>query len=358
MYARFEPASMETKLIGHLRQCMEGWTFKPAVHQGRPVSMAMMTPFHFFKPNPPDDAQEELPGGGTIGRSRLRELREAKLALIDHLLSGPQARELRGKGWILRTDLGGNDVKTFREALESAERAFEATFPGTPPVPDAEPVTVVAFRDGLSQAQVDAFDNLRPTKYAVAGKYSADERIVYAAKGSQPTPLLADLFVHEVTHHFVDRRLAPSASVPRWASEGIAAFIEGLKTGKQSGVELGAVQRGRVSGGFTTWERAAESYVKRLKEAAKKGEIPSLGALLDGSLDDEFHGARAELMYGTSWLLVHYLVNAEGGKLRGPFQAWLKGLPGSGAPPALAAALGRPLSEIEAALPARLEAIR
>lgn len=154
IYSKVQPADLESRLVGALRLCMEKWTFKPGTRSGRPERFAMMTPFHFFRPPPPDDPQVTLYGGETIGLSRLEELGEAKRDLIEHLLSGRDARVIHGQGWVLRTDVGGVDVKVALESFARAEQLFEAAFPEAPPVPPDREAMVVIFRDGLSHAQV------------------------------------------------------------------------------------------------------------------------------------------------------------------------------------------------------------
>ncbi len=359
LYADVEPVADEAKLIGALRQCMEGWKFKPGTRGGQPTEFGMMTPFHFFKPAPPDDPEVEIPGGKTIGQSRLDEMREEKLKLVDHLLSGRQYIEESGSGWRLKTDLGRKDANVVKEALGRAVQAFEAAFPGTPAVPDSLPVTVVAFRDGLAYNQVVAFDNLVPVKSGTEGKYSARDRIIYAAKGSKPAPVLSELFVHEMTHHLIRHRLyAAGRKPPAWVNEGVATLLECMKQEGKQGVDLQAVERTRVIGGPYIHVRPAAFFLGVVDEAVKRGTLPALGDLAGGALDPAFEGAKWDLLYGTSWLLVHYLVNAEAGKHRAAFQAWMTGPEWDGGGEALARALGRPLPEIEAQLPVYLKSLR
>jgi hypothetical protein len=282
-------------------------------------------------------------------------MRRAKLELIEHLLSGPQAREIKGRGWILRTDLGTKDVNVITGALEQAGRAFDIAFPGVPQLPASDVVTIVAFRDGLSQAQVDSFDNLRPVKYGAAGKYSSDEKIIYGAKGSRPTPALSELFVHEAAHHLIRRRLFQGKDPPTWVNEGIATFLECLKEADGGELDLTGYERARVGGGFTLWERPAVEYLRELKQAAKKESLPPLAVLLGR---ESFNGDDSDLMYGTSWLFVHYLINAEGGRWRAPFQAWMQKFAAEEKEPDLAPALGVPVVQLYSALPAYLQSLK
>lgn len=359
LYVRVEPAADETKLVAALRQCMQGWKFKPGVREGQPTAIAMMTPFHFFKPAPPDDPEVPIPGGDTIGQSRLQEMRQEKLGLIDHLLSGRQYIEERGAGWILKTDLGRKDANVVREALETAARVFAGVFPGLPPVPEALPVTVVAFRDTLAYDQVVAFDNLVAVKETTAGRYSPLDRIIYAAKGTKPTPILSELLVHEMTHHLVRQRLyAGTRNPPTWVNEGIASFVECLKAPAKGGIHPGALERGRVVGGPFIYQKQADAYLDALREAVKQGRMPPVAELLAGRLNSAFEGPRWEDHYGTSWLVVHYLVNAGGGEHRARFQAWMTGPDGEGDGESLAKAIGRPLEQIEADLPGYLKTLK
>jgi hypothetical protein len=357
VYVQVSPPELETKLVAALRTCLEGWVYKPATRGGQPSRTGMMTPFHFFRPAPPDDEMVSLYGGKKLGRSRLEEMREAKEALISHLLSGRASREMRGDGWILRTDLGAKDVNTLFEALQIATRAFESAFPGTQPVPADKPVLIVAFRDGLSQAQVDAFDNLQEVQFGRTGKYDADRRMIYLAKADMPTPAFADFLIHETMHHLTSYRLRAGLQFSSWVHEGIAEFLECLNKRGKGEIDFAQFERGRIPGGPDLWRRSAEEHLSALSGAVKDGRLLPLGDLLQAPWQ-EFAGNAGAKLYAQSWLLVHYLFNAEGGKLRAPFQAWVMQPPREEGPTDLATALGRPIAEIEAALPAYFKAIR
>lgn len=359
IYKEVEPPAKEAKLVGHMIQCLEGWKYRPGMREGRTVEMGLMTPFHFFGLPPPDEPQIEIPGGKTIGRSRLDEMRAAKLRLVEHLLSGRQYTEARGPGWELRTDLGAKDVNTVRRSLELAAQTFDAVFPGLPAVGEARPVTVVVFRDAGAHEQVVAFDNLIPDRNASSGLYSSYDRMLYTAKGLKPTEIVGNLLVHEMTHHLVEERLYPGDRwAPRWVHEGIAEFMESLDYRRKEPGDFSALEKSRISGSGGIWKSSAEQRMGTLRDELKKGALPPLEDLLSGGLDSKFNQADSAKYYAVSWLLVHYLINAEGGRYRVPFQAWMTGPQWGGDGETLAAAIGRPLAGIETALPAYLEHLK
>jgi hypothetical protein len=356
-YVQVNPPELETKLVAALRSCLEGWIYKPGTRDGQPIRTGMMTPFHFFRPAPPDDEMIRLHGGKQLGRSRLEEMREAKEALINHLLSGRGAREMRGNGWILRTDLGGKDVNSLVEAFQIATRAFEAGFPGVPPLPADKPVLIVAFRDGLSQGQVDSFDNLQDVQYGATGKYDPHTRLVYFAKASISTPVFIEFLVHEMVHHLASHRLPSGLRFPSWVHEGIACLLASLKHGQKGEIDFARFERGRVVSGPYFWRRAAEVHLDTLSEAVKEKKLIPLADLLKAPWQ-QYVSDPSPSLYAQSWLLFHHLFNADGGKLRAPFQAWLLQPPREEGLTDLATALGLPLAEIEAALPGYFKGIR
>jgi len=94
-----------------------------------------------------------------------------------------------------------------------------------------------------------------------------------------------------------------------------------------------------------------------LEEAAKHGKLVPLAALM-ASPWQQFVGDASELLYAQSWLLVHYLFNAEGGRWRAPFKAWLIKEDRQEGPGGLTTAIGRPLEQIEADLLTYLDALK
>jgi len=346
IYARVEPEELKNRLVGALRMCMETWKFKPGTRGGSPADILMMTPFHFFKPAPPNDPQVSIPGGGTIGQSRLDEMREEKLRLVNQLLSGRLYVEERGPGWVLKTDVGRKDADAIREALLFASRAFDKTFPGLPPVQDPHYLTVVVFRDAAEYGQVAAFDNLIPVQNLPTGRYHPRDRVIYTAKDTKPTSVVTDVMAHEMVHHLISYRLyANREDPPFWIREGIAAFFELLKKDKGDVIDLAALERGRVPAGAFVYLRNADRYLSALRDAEKRGKLPPLPDLLQPQCPT------SDLYLAQSWLLVHYLINAEEGRYRAAFEAWLRDPGSEGNGESLARAIGRSLDQLQAALP-------
>jgi hypothetical protein len=359
-YDRVEHAESRESLIKALTACINAWKFRPATKDGRRADSYQLTPFHFFKPAPVDDIEVPIPGGRTIGLSRIHEMSEEKLLLAEKLLAGRTYSKLEGEGWVLRTNVRRKFARDLEKALDLASEAFDTIFPSTPTIPEGVPVEIVLFRDIYDYTLVVAFDNLLPGRAAGDAAYSPDDHTIYAALGAKPPAIFTDLLVHEATHHLIDMRLyGGNRRAPTWVSEGIASFIASIKRSHRKGIDLARVERGRESGGGFIWKREAESFLDMLKATMKKGALPPLQELMEGEFDESFYKGSWDLFKGISWALVHYLINADGGKYREAFERWILSKEGStGDAQSLATALGKPLPEIEAALPAHIKSMK
>ena len=359
-YDRVEPEEHRSALIKALTGCINAWSFRPGTKDGRRARFYQLVPFHFFRPAPDDDLDVPIPGGRTIGLSRIQEMYKEKLVLADKLLASRTYTKAEGNGWVLRTNVRQKFANDIKKALEFASAMFDTVFLSAPTIPDEVTLEIVLFRDYYDYSLVVAFDNLLPGRYAGDGRYSMEDHTIYASVGAKPPSVLTDMMVHEMTHHLIYMRLyGGDRYPPQWTSEGIASFIETIKRSSRKGLDLSRVQRGKASGGGFIYKRSAEAYLDALNAELKRGSTPGLPEILEGEFDENFYQGGWDIYYGTSWVLVHYLVNADGGKYRPGFERWLLSEDGSvGDAESLATAIGKPLNEIEAALPAYVKAIK
>ena len=368
LYAMVDPEEKLPAFITAAAQCVRdwglGWVNRHKIDSDDPDFIAL----HFFRPVPENSPRATFADGRQVPMAWFDEVHDEKVKLAQTLMWGskhgpkPGAfySEFSGDGWMLRTDLKDpKDVKVIRDAVKFAADAFRATFPEAPPVSEEAELTVVFFEDRLEFAQVVVFDNLINLSPNLAGRYTSWDRMIYAAKAEMPRQLMARVLAHEATHHFTAQSFyAGNEAPPVWVAEGIASFIQTLGRPGDGGFDLAALDRGRIVHRQHIWARSADEYLQRLTVAAKGGKLPRLQSLLNGRYDDRFLSASPQMAYGISWLLVHYLVNAEDGKYRAAFESWLKGPTAEGGSKEFAAATGISLGRVQKALPAYIESLR
>jgi hypothetical protein len=371
LYASVEPEAGRPALAAALAECIRQWGYRPPAPKPA-AETVLLASFHRFAPAPKDGPVGILPDGRELPAAWFDEMREEKLRLATlllqrvkpRLLTDAVYREAAGKGWLLRANVTEPNFEAARRALEFAERAFDAAFPGAPPVPADMPLTVLLLQHEREYAQVIAFENFVPMRFQSAGRYSSWDRTITTAMGDLPAPLWTRNLAHEATHHFIAQRLYSGKRPPTWVNEGIAAFIECLRSGPPaeaaSGreIDLASIERGKVAAPPRVWNLPAEEYLRTLREAAADRSLASAAEVTRRSFEERFRGPDPRQAYGQAWLLVHYLMNGEEGKHREAFRRWLSGPDAEGEGGALAAALGIALDRIDAALAAHLESLR
>jgi hypothetical protein len=320
---------------------MESWRYDPATFDDRPLEIKMMLAFHYFQPAPPGSGTVSLPGGKEVPPAHLEELREEKLKFASTLLAGSTFSETEGNGWLLRTNVRKSDMRTVVEALEQATAAFDVVFPEAPPLPDSSRVIVLLFRETEHYNRVAAFDNIRNMRAAMTGKYHPDEQIAYASTGDMPLEVVSRVLVHEAVHHLVHQRLfGDDREPPVWADEGIATFISTLRDPGKGALDLARFNREKKIEKGYLWPAQGVHYLKALDTYDRREMLPDLGLFLSGEVRVEF-----DVFYGQTWVLVHYLINADEGKYRGPFRKWLLGKIGE-----LGSVTGKTTSQLQDAL--------
>ena len=199
-------------------------------------------------------------------------------------------REIRGPHVVLRTDLGSGAA---REAALTVERfraqIVAAAWPrATLPASDVIEVTVFAngldFERHFGRNIAGVFFHEVPPFAVMYGHPAKWEH-----RASLATPETTSVLRHELVHHL-------AASIyrrqPRWFSEGLAQFLETVRTGDDGksvvvgAANLDAMQKYRSFRSLTVADALAWSG--------------KLDALPEATL----HG-----LYGLSWVMVHWLYN-------------------------------------------------
>jgi hypothetical protein len=363
LYADVHPPEAQPAFVTDIMVCLGTWRFKPATVDGAPAATLMKVAFHRLPPTPADAPQIALPGGRTVPVALVEQMRSATLLFTESLLKGPEYKEASGNGWRLRTDLPKTAIDDVQGAIEFARRALDEILPASPGAaavpPDAQDVTLILFKDQEKYRQLSAFDNVVPERAPTAGEYDPHFRLIYSAAGDKPMVLFARVTAHEATHHFLSQRWPGPARLPRWLNEGMAQFIESLKTSKSGKVRLDVLDRGSIGQnvtllgsegarpGYYLWRKRAEDALPDLRDNLAAVDP---AALLDGTLNGKFFNENQRTTYDVSWLLVHFLVNGDDGRHREAFRAWMLDGATEKTAATLAAATGIPAAELRARL--------
>jgi hypothetical protein len=355
LYSTIEPAKKRKAVMKALSKCLKKRQYpQAAVGVDWEVRTEFLLAFHYFDPIPEEAPKMQISTGRSVPLAWLEEMRQEKVRLAGRLLARSRQRQVAGKGWLLRTDVSQEVVRDIVSSLEFAASAFDAAFPGVPPVPESSPVTIFVFRGEDKLHQVAAFDNVEQIRGRLGGEYSPRDRLIYThAAEETPPAVIAGTIAHEATHHFVAQRLyAGERRPPFWVTEGIAVLIQCLEDDSAAGLDLSRFRRGKMFKGRWQWKAPAEWHLDTLERSLRTESLPSLRTLLGSEWE-----LSTDIAYGMSWLLVHYLINGEEGKHRAAFTAWVASPSGEGDGESLATALGVTLEELEGAVLEHLKRI-
>jgi len=215
---------------------------------------------------------------------------------------------------------------------------------------------VLVFGEEDLFRRVAAFDNLF-IRFTPGGEYLPQERIAYtfASRKEGPLRISQDYLRHEVTHHLVFQRLAGGRGAPPyWVNEGIASYVELLRPPKKGAVDRFKFVHGQQAEGVYRWKSHSDTFLEAYHRAAAGNRLPDPAAFLRGEIKE----MPVDLAYGLSWIVTHYLVNAENGELYAPFVRWMTTTMGTDDDPGLTKALGRTPEQIFSALAAHVDAMK
>jgi hypothetical protein len=275
--------------------------------------------------------------------------REAIIATADKLIR--DSKDYTSKStphWQVRTDDPGVDAAASAMLLESFRTWFESFWKGrleTTPSEELGRVYVFSSFHDYNQLLTGGalHGDFRP-----AGHYNLVTDVVALYLGAIDRAGLSDTLVHEGAHMLVSREILHGRPVTPWLAEGLAAYFESTLRDGKGGFETGAV------GG-----RQAKVRLRDAKKLMDAKPPWSVIALLDADDPQVFYGEGAEARYGASWVLVHALFHAEGGKHAAGFARFIQqaAATGESTPEMLYAATGLDAAALTALIAADARAI-
>ncbi len=292
------------------------------------------------------DEDAEVPYGEAPEPPRpiaAREPDEEKLAAARGYLRGRE-RALPLGPYTLYTDSGDLPLLAHLDTVAGQLEALYTERYGVVPIGTAAEAVVlyqsdIAYR--LTQQQTERLAGLN-----AAGYNSEGLAVLYS--GGRSRSDVAATVVHELTH-FLNRR-AVGPQLPPWLDEGIAddlALSRIDDAGRLHPRELGG---GRRRQGDQRQFRGGLASLFRLREAARRGQLPELPELISSDWEGFVHSPEIKLHYAASAFWIRYLIEAEDGRHAAGFRAFLAAV-AAGEPPtadALRAQLDEPWSALNA----------
>ena len=275
--------------------------------------------------------------------------REAIIATADKLIR--DSKDYTSKStphWQVRTDDPGVDAAASAALLESFRTWFESFWKGRlEATPSEELGRVYVFSSFHDYNQLLTGGALHGD-FRPAGHYNLVTDVVALYLGAIDRAGLPDTLVHEGAHMLVAREILHGRPVTPWLAEGLAAYFESTLRDGKGGFETGAV------GG-----RQAKVRLRDAKKLMDTKPPWSVIALLDADDPQVFYGEGAEARYGVSWVLVHALFHAEGGKHAAGFARFIQqaAATGESTPEMLYAATGLDAASLTALIAADARAI-
>ena len=209
---------------------------------------------------------------------------------------GERWTEVQTQHFTLSTNLAGSRALDMARSLEEMRAGLLALAWTGARDPRGRTDVVVFSRP----TEFDRYSGQESTIVGVAITRSGFERLLSFSPG--PDNGLPEVAVHEMAHD-LGQWFMPL--MPAWLSEGLATFLEGLRFDRETNkAELGGLNQSSVE-----WLKSTGFLVRSSKLFA---------------LDSFQHTDVRESvsLYASSWLLVHYLLNADGERF-GRFQSRL-----------------------------------
>ncbi|MBI3449179.1 MAG: DUF1570 domain-containing protein [Acidobacteria bacterium] len=230
--------------------------------------------------------------------------------------------------YIVESDDPRFDPKAAADLLESYQGWFDSFWSGRLTLrPHADKSFVFFFYSYYKYRQLlgdaEAAGELRPV-----GHYMGGVDVVAAHTDTVEPGDLPDVVVHEATHQLFKTRLYGEEAEPSpWIAEGVASYFGftwrdragEFKVGEIGGKE-GVVLFPKLKSRPTAAEKMLDAYQARVR----KDQAEPIDEVIAIRSESEFFMNDPIDNYAASWLLVHFLLHADGGAHAAGFAAYLK----------------------------------
>jgi hypothetical protein len=252
---------------------------------------------------------------------------KAFVKAADDLIYDRSYDSAAGKHYKVKSDDPRIVPRKAAELLDGFRDQFDRTFDGRLTMrPYEKTAQIYLFYSRFKYKQLSG-ESSRPAATQIVGHYAPFLDIVALHTDTVGLSDLPDVLVHEATHQLVQQRLYGEDVEPMpWICEGLANYF-GSMLREESGTWVpGKIGSKNVSlfkspegGGSGLGRDKARAYARLLKS----GEARPLDEMIRMSDLSVFYGPNVLERYTAGWLLVHYLMQADGGAHAGSFMQYL-----------------------------------
>ena len=315
----------------HTVEELQQWRYAPAIKNGQPVGETMEWIVQYRAPSPNSiiqgpsksllprliaariDAEARHQQVLNLPAEKRKEILLSYSQVAEKYLIAERRQEFSSPRFVVVSDSDSPDLsRIVAHNLEAALNIIQRmTEQHVEPQPDDLKIVVYLY------SQRAAFEAMRLDLARLAGEfvtYYPPGLITYYLE-LQSAEFLMSFLIHEASHGYSDHHLRRAGfSFPRWFEEGFAEYMGNSQIKKGQLLPGKTLKRKfvlnhRTSGAVNTTTVAGWD-LQQVKQALRQGKAPSLEQVVSADRDI-FYGDRADLYYGMSWLLVHFLRHGE-----------------------------------------------
>ena len=202
---------------------------------------------------------------------------------------------VQSKNFHLIGNASEKNIRAVATRLEQFRETFRLLFPGMK-IASSTPTTVIVFK---SAAAYRPFKPKRPDGKpddGIAGYFQSGDDVNYITLSTEgETEDTFGTIFHEYTHFMLDTSIG-KANIPPWFNEGLAEYYQTYKIEEDQKVTLGIVQSGHLN----------------LLQQTKLIPLNQFFAIDNYSLHANGDHSRS-IFYAQAWVLMHYLIQGNGG---------------------------------------------
>jgi hypothetical protein len=272
-----------------------------------------------------------MASGGAGPLAQVSDLPEEPLPRAQALIRDRNTSVGVTPGYKVYSDDPRLDTKKAAELLDSFRAQFErdwSAFPGRKK--DEPPAHVFLFYSRFKYAQLQGA-SVRQISPLDLGHYHVLADIIALQTDFAAPDDLPDALVHEATHQLTQMTLlGPGVYGSPWLMEGLAEYYGNMKSEPKTGYQPGrfggkgtwlfhdGANRGRgVRGGMR------EDELKQYRKELSKGVAAPVEVLVGMRDPAQFLSEGSLMRYTASWMLVHFLMQGEGGRHRAGFMRYI-----------------------------------
>ncbi|HXI01842.1 MAG TPA: DUF1570 domain-containing protein, partial [Candidatus Saccharimonadales bacterium] len=230
--------------------------------------------------------------------------------------------------YVVRTDDPRVDVVAVSAFLERFRTFFESVFYKPGPVHhEGPPVDVLLFYSRYKYDRLYADVSGLGSAGAI-GHYRPGYNVIAIHSDAVDPGDLPGVISHEAAHQLIlDLLYGPKPkAMSRWVNEGLASyfgFTRMDKHGEFHDGEIGGQEVQNLRDVPAGRAKEPRARLDRFRKLAGKAEPGFVDDLVREEMQSAFYSDDVNDRYSAAWLLVHFLLHGEDGRLAGPFREYI-----------------------------------